>query len=213
MKRALALIVILIVLAGCVRPEGPVRPGPIRPRPTVGPLLTRVPAPIPRPTVKPDLAITTVIAPQWGLRAVSSPDAPVLLAAPESQVVNVVCVGDCFVGGGPSWVTSDVLVSWTHPDPAGVDEYEVWRATDEPYFDPDNCSACELAATTTGLSAVVTDSPSGFNPVGGTQTANIMSSIDTYLVIGRNAGGASVASNRVGAVSFSVLQGGSGPLE
>lgn len=197
------LIALICLLAGCVTVERPIRPRP----PTVSPMLTRVPAPVPRPTLGPSFDPAQDGSDRAWSRSLSAPDAPVALAAPESAVVNVVCVGYCVVGGGPSWVTSEMRVTWTHPDPASVDEYEVWRATDEPYFDPDSCTGCELATITTGLAAVVSDSPPGFNPVGGTQGANIMSRIDTYVIRARNAGGASTASNSIGVVSFSLLQG------
>lgn len=203
MKRVLAVIVLAGILAGCVRPE------PIRPRPTVGPVATRVPVLIPRPTVSPlERPEVTVELPSWGLRSVSAPDAPVALAAPESDVVNVVCVGDCAVGGGPSWVTTDTRLAWTSPDPLAADYYEVYTAVDEPYFDVATCVSCELAATTTGLEAIVTDAPPGFNPVGGTTDANIMSRIATFRVRACNAGGCSDLSNEIGAVNYSMLQGG-----
>jgi hypothetical protein len=144
------------------------------------------------------------------VRAVSAPDAPVALTAPDSAVVNVVCLGDCMVGGGASWVTSDAQIAWTHPDPLSVDEYEVWEATDEPYFDPDACASCELAATTTGLEVVIEDSPPGFNPVIGSAGGVERSLMRTYVVRAVNAGGVSDASNEIGVVSYSLLQGGSG---
>lgn len=202
-RRVLMLLVIAGLLAGCAAFERP-----IRPRPTVGPMLTRVPAPIPWPTVSPEeKPLTSVQTPAWGLRSVSAPDAPVLLVYPHSQVINLICVGDCVVGGGPSWFSTDARVGWTHPDPLSVDEYEVWKATDEPYFDPESCAGCELAATTTGLAAVIAGSPPGFNPVGGSDQANIMSRIDTYVVRAVNGGGVSELSNEIGVVNYSLLQG------
>lgn len=201
-KRVLALIVLAGLLAGCVRPE------PIRPRPTVGPVATRVPALIPRPTVSPlERPEVTVELPSWGLRSVSAPDAPIALVAPESEVVNVVCAGDCITNGGPSWVTSDMLVAWIHPDPLAVDYYEVWRSTTEPYFELGTCERCELAATSTGLEALVADSPRGFNPVGGTSTVELFSTIDAYRVRACNAGGCSELSNAIAAINESLLQG------
>jgi hypothetical protein len=138
----------------------------------------------------------------------SAPDAPVVFSGTESQVVNVVCVGECVVYGSASWVTSDALIGWTHGDPASVDYYEVWRATMEPYFELETCDRCDLAATTTGLEVVVVDSPRGFNPVGGTETAEFFSEIDTYRVRACNAGGCSALSNEIGAINESLLQGG-----
>ena len=193
-----------VLAAGCVPVERP-----IRPRPTVGPMLTRVPAPIPRPTASPlGVAITTVTAPGWGLRTVSAPDAPVALAAPESDVVNVVCVGDCITNGGPSWVTSDARVAWTHPDPLSVDYYEVWTAIDQAYCDSTPCpEGYEQVGTTTGLELVVENAPPGFNPVGGTEGASIMSRIVVAHVRACNVGGCSAPSNEIGAVNYSLLQG------
>jgi len=137
---------------------------------------------------------------------VAAPAAPVL-AAGDSAVTNVVCTGDCYVGGRASWVTSDVILGWSHEDPLTVDWYEVWTAVDEPYFDPATCTDCELAGETTGLTYTVEDAPPGWNPVGGTEGASIMSGIQTFTIRAVNGGGTSVVSNEIGVVHFSLLQG------
>ena len=49
------------------------------------------------------------------LEVVAAPAAPVL-AAGDSAVTNVVCTGDCYTGGRASWVTSDVILGWSHDD-------------------------------------------------------------------------------------------------
>lgn len=139
-----------------------------------------------------------------GTRALAAPAAPVVSSV-RSEVVNQVCVGECALGGAASWVTSDVLVWWEHEDPLAVDDYEVWQATMEPYFEPETCAACALVATSSGLQATIADSPPGFNPVGGTDDADFMSAIDFYVVRARNAGGTSGNSNRIGVVTFSLL--------
>lgn len=140
-----------------------------------------------------------------GSRSVATPVAPVMDSG-SSAVVNVVCTGDCYVGGGPSWVTSDVTLAWSHADPLVADYYEVWQSTMDPYFDPETCMACELATTTSGLTATVEDSPPGFNPTMGTEGADIMSPMDFFVVRAVSAGGPSDTSNRLGAVTFSLLQ-------
>ncbi len=147
------------------------------------------------------------------IQVVSTPEAPVILPPPDSVITNTVCVGDCYTGGRASWVTSDVIVGWTHPDPLSVDEYEVWRSTQEPYFEPESCTACELEATTSGLEATVTGSPPGFNPVGGTAGSANQTDLDFYLVRAVNAGGTSEASNRIGVMSYSLMQGSIAPGE
>lgn len=194
--RMTGVLLVAVLVVGCVAvpPEG------ARQR-TPTPLLvvTRVPAPIPWPTVAP-----------WResqqSRSVTAPVAAVI-SDTLSAVTNVVCVGDCYTGGGPSWVTSDFVVAWGHEDPLTVDDYELWCAVDEPYFDPDACVGCELIGVTTGLNMTVTGAPPGFNPVFGTEGAALMSGIETCVVRARNAGGTSGASNEVGVVNFSLLQG------
>lgn len=187
------LLCCLSVLALSCAQTTPVAP--TRVRPTVGPRLTRVPAPIPRPTRSPLDAI----------RSVSPPDAPEVLSS-ASAITNVVCLGPCVIGGAASWVTSDVQVGWTHADPLAVDYYEVWQSTNEPYFDPDSCTNCQMATTTTGLQAMIADSPGGWNPVFGTTGATLMSDLDFYLVRAVNAGGVSEASNIIGVTHYSLLQ-------
>lgn len=140
------------------------------------------------------------------LEVVAAPAAPVLSAG-DSAVTNVVCTGDCYTGGRASLVTSDVILGWSHEDPLTADWYEVWTAVDEPYFDPATCTDCELVGDTTGLTYTVEDAPPGWNPVGGTEDANIMSSIQTFTVRAVNGGGTSVISNEIGVVHFSLLQG------
>lgn len=206
-RGAIAALLVAVGLFGLlVEPQGgpTQRPGPERARPTVRPrptlmVATRVPAPVPIPTVSP-LNIGS---------GMGTPAPPVLLSGPESAVVNVTCRGDCVTGGGPSWLTSDVLLKWRHPDPPGVDEYLVYRARMEPYFEPETCLRCELVGTTTGLELVVPDSPPGFNPVGGTAGMEMMTEIDFYVVRAVNAGGASGSSNRVGSQTWSLMQGAS----
>lgn len=149
-------------------------------------------------------------APQPGpvfFEVVTAPAAPVLDAG-SSAITNTVCTGDCYTNGRASWVTSDVVLGWSHEDPLTVDGYEVWTAVDEPYFDPATCTDCELAGETTGLTYTVVDAPPGFNPVGGTTGASIMSGIQTFVVRAVNAGGTSVISNEIGVVTFSLLQDG-----
>ncbi len=140
------------------------------------------------------------------LEVVAAPAAPVL-AVGDSAVTNVVCTGDCYVGGRASWLTSDVILGWSHEDPLTVDWYEVWTAVDEPYFDPATCTDCELVGDTTGLTYTVEDAPPGFNPVGGTEDANIMSAIQTFRLRAVNGGGTSVVSNEIGVVHYSLVQG------
>ena len=140
------------------------------------------------------------------LEVVAAPAAPVLAAA-DSAVTNVVCTGDCYTGGRASWVTSDVILGWSHEDPLTVDWYEVWTAVDEPYFDPDTCTDCELAGDTTGLTYTVEDAPPGWNPVGGTEDASIMSGIQTFRLRAVNGGGTSAVSNEIGVVHYSLIQG------
>lgn len=155
--------------------------------------------------VGPPLPVPTPPGPSL-LEVVAAPAAPVL-AAGDSAVTNVVCTGDCYTGGRASWVTSDVILGWSHEDPLTVDWYEVWTAVDEPYFDPATCTDCELAGETTGLTYTVEDAPPGWNPVGGTEDASIMSGIQTFTVRAVNGGGTSVISNEIGVVHFSLSQG------
>lgn len=178
LKKALIGVLIICVIAGCAGGRRPLSAGLQGPTPP-GPSL---------------------------LEVVAAPAAPVL-AAVDSAVTNVVCTGDCYTGGRASWVTSDVILGWSHEDPLTVDGYEVWTAVDEPYFDPATCTDCELAGETTGLTYTVEDAPPGFNPVGGTAGASIMSGIQTFVVRARNGGGSSVISNEIGAVTFSLIQG------
>jgi hypothetical protein len=159
-------------------------------------IATRVPAPAPIPTISP-LSIT---------RSVAAPEPPELLVT-ESAVVNVNCLGDCIVHGGPSWLTSDTLLGWTHPDPLSADYFEVWMAVDQGYWTPETCDGCELIGATTGLETVVPDAPNGFNPVGGSEGAEIMSRVYIFEVRACNAGGCSEPSNQIGTVNYSLLQG------
>lgn len=148
--------------------------------------------------------------PQFLERSVSTPAAPEILDS-ASAVINTVCVGECVVGGAPSWVTSDALVNWTHSDPINVDYYELWRSRGVPYFEPATCTACSLVAETTGLSVIVSDSPPGFNPVCGSTGAELLSGFDFYRVRAVNSDGASAPSNELGVVTYSLLQGIAAP--
>lgn len=189
----ISMIIGLLAL-GCVRERLPER----RPRPTVGPVVTRVLPPAPIPTQRPDA----------GVRTLATPVAAVILDG-ETEVWNYACTGDCVMDGRASLVTQDLYVVWEHEDPVMVDYYELWRDTAEPYFEPDSCTTCTMVTTTTGLAALSEDSPPGWNPVGGTTGSDIRSEMDFYLVRAVNSGGASEISNRIGVVSWSLMQGSS----
>ena len=76
----------------------------------------------------------------------------------------------------------DILLSWTHQESL-VDHYEVWRALDAPYFQPDGegVKLGEVAAGALGASLVFTDTVS---PLGDPNQQG------SYLVLGVSAAGA-----------------------
>ena len=190
-------VVALVVLAGCTTLP-PVDDGLRSRTPTPFLVATRVPAPIPLPTRLPWQA------PQS--RSLTAPAAPVAESG-ESEVINQRLFA---LSGGETMFTADFVLMWSHEDPVSVDYYEVWRDTNAAYWTPETCDDCALVATSSGMSEIFYASPAPFDPISsgiGAMAANIMSSIDFYLVRAVNDGGTSDASNMVGVVHYSLKQG------
>jgi len=145
----------------------------------------------------------------WAMRAgLATPAAPVLDPV-ESYLINQRCYGDCVDAGNSSLLMTDFVPYWSHGDPVGVDYYEVWQGRGDCYFDPETCMGCALVGVTTALTVTITDSPPAFNPVGGTFGAELASGPDCYVVRAVNGGGAGAASNAIGVMTFSLMQGAS----
>lgn len=200
-------LLVIGALSGCAgtreRTPAPRWPPRVTPPPVV---VTLAPTRVPIPTVSP---LGTGTREPWALltRSLAAPEAPVLSSA-ESYVTNERCFGDCVTAGNTSLLMTDFVPYWTHPDPVGVDHYEVWRATNAAYWDVASCATCSLVATSTGMTTTVTGSPPPFNPVGGTTDAAVVTEIDFYAVRAVNAGGDSAQSNMIGVVSYSLMQSG-----
>ncbi len=101
---------------------------------------------------------------------------------------------------------TDVLLTWSQSGGC-ADHYEVWRATNTPYFDPADAGATKLAdvpAPASGSPVSHTDPDSGIGDPAGNSY---------YLVRAVHAGGsASSVSNRVGAFTFAWTLGRYNPM-
>lgn len=126
----------------------------------------------------------------------SSPAAPVLSSA------NTRVVTRAFFGH----VYTLVFLRWSHPDPRWITTYEVWQATNEPYFEPGNCARCWLVGTTRAQWLLSQPTGLTFNPNGGTANATIAGSVITYKVRALNRVGVSPLSNEIGVMTFSLGQ-------
>jgi hypothetical protein len=202
----LGVLQLLLLAAGCVGEQRPVRPTPAwpsatrerpQPRLTPVPVVTLRPTPVPLPTLSPL---------QFESRGLATPEAPTLIDY-LSEVTNERCLGECLTAGNSSLYVTDFVPYWTHPDPVNVDYFEVWRATSEYYWDIGACTACALVATSTGFTTTITSSPPAFNPVV-TMDGNVLSEIDVYRVRAVNGAGASAQSGAIGVVHYSLLQAG-----
>lgn len=129
--------------------------------------------------------------------AQSTPTAPVLSAA-NTTVVTRILFGFTY---------SLVLLRWSHADPGQINAYEVWQATNEPYFTPENCARCELVGKTRAQWLLLRPVGLTFNPIAGTPGAVIGSAIVTYKVRALNRKGLSPLSNEIGVITWSEEQG------
>jgi hypothetical protein len=209
--RLLALVALSITMTGCggqrertPAPRWP--PATVLPRRTPPPIaVTLAPTRVPIPTVSPlGTQPSTELAQPWTVlsRSLATPAAPALDSG-ASFLTKMRCYGDCVDLGNSSLMLHDFVADWSHPDPALVDEYEIWRATGDPYFDPTNCAGCTVTVST-GMTGTVEGSPPAFQPVHGYEEGG-GSAVDTYVVRAVNGAGESEPSNRVGVIIYSFL--------
>ena len=185
------VLALLLGLAACAA----ARPGPTA---TPQPRRTATPQPTPQPTGRPAVRWLPLVEPRDVLAAPAAPEINFgrTRAIPHLQGN----FDEDVLVGAELW--TDLHLFWTHLDPVQVDYYEVWKATNEPYWTPTDCVSCTLALTTTGQRGVFPESPARFNPLPGTANYMPQSDFDFYLVRAVNTSGASEESGMVGIVNY-----------